>query len=195
MNTRLLLLCTIVFLFQSELFSQEYTIDSGHSAVLMKVQRFGVVHVVGRFGDVAGSLTYDPKDLSKTGVEIQVQVDSYSANNPGGEESARGPAFLDAANHPVLSFSLTKTLQKEDKTILVGDLSIHGVTREVEFPATFTGPATDLPTRKQSIALSGIMVINRLDYGVGPDRNLPDGTEIIGNRVEITLEILGIAKD
>jgi hypothetical protein len=39
------------------------------------------------------------------------------------------------------------------------------------------------------------MVINRLDYGVGPAQNLPDGTEIIGNRVEITLEILGIAKD
>lgn len=193
MKTIFLSLVTIALFFQTDLISQEYTIDASHSAVLMKVQRFGVVNVVGRFGDVSGTLQYDPTDFSKTKIDISVSVDSYTANNPGGEKSAKSQAFLDSANHPTLSFTLTKTMEKDGKPYVVGDLTVHGVTKEVEFPVAFIGPAMDLPTRKLSIALSCIIIMNRLDFGVGPDRTLPDGTEIIGNRVQIELEILGIA--
>jgi len=195
MKTLLLSLITLTFLFQPTLQSQEYTIDASHSAVLMKVKRFGVVNVVGRFGEVAGTITYDPNDITNTQMDIAVTVDSYTANNPGGEESARGPAFLDAANHPNLSFTLTKTMERDGKTILVGDITIKGTTKEIEFPAELIGPALDLPTRKQSIALSCMMVINRLDFNVGPTQTLKNGTEIIGNRVEISLELLGIVSN
>lgn len=193
MKTIFLSLITLALFFQTYLNSQEYTIDASHSAVLMKVQRFGVVNVVGRFGDVTGTMLYNPDDFSKTQIDITVGVDSYTANNPGGEESAKGPTFLDAANHPSLSFTLTKTFQKDGNPYVLGNITVHGVAKEVEFPVTFIGPSLDLPTRKQSIALSCTIIINRLDFGVGPDRTLPNGTEIISNRVQIDLEILGIA--
>lgn len=194
MKTIFFSLITLALFFHTDLISQEYIIDASHSAVLMKVQRFGVVNVVGRFGDVSGTMQFNPDDLSKTKIDISVSVDSYTANNPGGEESAMSPAFLDAANHPTLSFTLTQAIENDGNPYVLGNITIHGVTKEVEFPVTFIGPALDLPTRKQSIALSCTIIINRLDFGVGPDRSLPDGTEIIGNRVEIELEILGIAK-
>jgi len=195
MKTILFSLFAFTLFMTTPLEAQEYTIDGSHSAVLMKVQRFGVVNVVGRFGDVQGSLHYNPEAVADTKINISVTVDSYTANNPGGEESARGPAFLDAANHPNLFFTLTNAEEKDGGLYLTGDLTIRGVTQSIEFPAKIIGPAVDLPTRKQSIALSGTMIINRLDFGVGPDRTLPDGREIIGNKVQIDLEILGIANN
>ncbi|MBT8256248.1 MAG: YceI family protein [Bacteroidia bacterium] len=184
---------SVLFLFNL-LSAQNYLIDDSHSSVLMEVQRFGVVNVVGRFGDVQGSMDYDPSNKLNAKVEISVSVASYLANNPGGETSARSEVFLDAENHPRLSFSSTQLMEEEGIVYMKGNLTIKGVTKEIKFPVTFTGPAVDLPTRKQSIALSGTMEINRLDFGVGPDRALPDGREIIGNKVEIHLDILGIAK-
>lgn len=174
--------------------SQEYIIDAGHSAVMMKVQRFGLVNVIGRFGDVEGIITYNPDDTSMTKIDISVKTESYTANNPAGETSVLSSAFLDSENHPYISFTLINTGQTDENVHFTGNLIIHGVSKSVDFDAKIIGPLLDLPTRKQSIALSGVLVINRLDFGVGPDHTLPDGREIIGNRVEISFEILGISQ-
>ena len=93
MKTIFLPLLALTLFFQTQLNSQEYAIDAGHSAVLMKVQRFGVVNVVGRFGDVSGIIQYDPVDFTKTKIDIAVTVESYTANNSGGEESQKGLLF------------------------------------------------------------------------------------------------------
>ena len=175
-------------------YAQKYVIDASHSAVLMKVQRFGVVNVVGRFGEVTGLMEFYADEPERSQMNITVTVDSYTANNPGGEESARGPAFLDGANHPNINFALTKLNKLETGWQALGNLTIKGITKEVELKADMVGPKMDLPTQKQSIALSGTIKINRLDFGVGPDKTLPDGTEIIGNEVTIMLELLGIAQ-
>jgi polyisoprenoid-binding protein YceI len=101
---------------------------------------------------------------------------------------------MDSVNFPEITFTLTSAEDMDGTYSITGDLTLHGVTKEVEFTAEVTGPRMDLPTRKQSIALSGELIINRLDYGVGPEMTLPDGTEVISNRVEITMDILGIAE-
>lgn len=191
------ILVSFVFLgvvLQFNTFAQKYVIDASHSAVLMKVQRFGVVNVVGRFGEVSGIMEFHADEPEKSQMNITVTVDSYTANNPGGEESARGPAFLDGASHPTLNFALTRLDKTEQGWKAMGNLTIKGVTKQVQLDAELIGPKMDLPTQKQSIALSGVIKINRLDYGVGPDRKLPDGTDIIGNEVTIMLEVLGIAQ-
>lgn len=172
--------------------SQNYTIDQSHSAVLMKVQRFGVVSVIGRFGEIEGQISYNSDDIENTKGSITVTVDSYTANNPGGEESAKGPAFLDGGNHPNLTLVFKSVKKQETGFEITADLTIKGTTNEISFLANIIGPKMDLPTQKKSIALSGVMNIKRLDYGVGPDRNLPDGTEIIGNDVSIMMEFLAI---
>lgn len=187
------LICLISCFMLTALEAQVYQIDPGHSTVLMQVQRFGVVNVVGRFGDIEGTINYNSDELASTEMNVRIGVKSYTANNPGGEESAKAATFLDAANHPDILFVLDSVEANDDSTLTVsGDLTIKGETRKVSFDASFIGPKLDLPTRKQSIAFSGELIINRLDFGVGPTRNLPDGTEIISNRVEISFEILAI---
>lgn len=194
MRTILFSFLALSFLFPLQSISQTYKVDPTHTAVFMKVQRFGVVNVVGRFGDVTGTISYDPENSDSFNMDIKVGVESYTANNQGGEDSAKSRAFMDSVNFPEITFTLTSAEDMDGTYSITGDLTLHGVTKEVEFSAELIGPKMDLPTRKQSIALSGELIINRLDYGVGPEMTLPDGTEVISNRVEITMDILGIAE-
>ncbi|WP_430966015.1 YceI family protein [Spongiimicrobium sp. 2-473A-2-J] len=174
--------------------AQTYNIDPGHSAVQIQVERFGVIDVSGRFKDVQGSITYDADDLSAMSAQAVIKVESYDANNPGGEEAVKSKAFLDQVSFPEIRFQSIGVNQREGKQYLIGNLTIKGVTKEIALPFTIKGPLPDLPTKKQSIAFEGGITINRLDYGIPFDRKLPNGTSLIGNDVKITLLILALAE-
>ena len=174
--------------------AQSYTIDSSHSTVQIQVERFGVVDVVGRFKDVKGTIEYNSEDISKTTANAVIKVNSYDANNVGGESAVKSKAFLDAETYPEISFKGIRIIEKEGKNYLRGNLTIHGMTNEIELPFTTKGPLMDLPTRKQSIAFNASIIINRQDYGISFDRKLPNGTSIVSNNIKITLNILAIAE-
>lgn len=189
-----LTLIVFAFLSVTQIFSQNYKIDSGHSSVQIQVERFGVVDVIGRFKDVQGSIMYTADDLAKTSASSVIKVDSYDANNPGGEDAVKSVAFLDAANFPEITFKGAETIVKDGKNYLKGTLTIHGVSNEIELPFKIKGPKMDLATQKQSIAFNSWITINRQDYGVKFDRQLPNGTKLVGNEVKITLNVLAIAE-
>ena len=173
---------------------QSYKIDAGHSNVQIQVERFGVIDVVGRFKDVSGSISYNGDHIPETAAQAVIQVDSYDANNAGGEEAVKSKAFLDAVTFPEITFVAKEAIIKNEETFLIGDLTIHGETNSIELPFSVHGPLLDLPTQKQSVALSASTTINRQDYGVSFDRKLPNGTPIVGNDIKITLQILAIAE-
>ena len=190
------LTCTLLFLlFASEFIAQTYAIDKEHSSVQIQIQRFGVIDVVGRFKDVEGSITYHKDDPTKTAAKSTIKVDSYDANSAGGEAAVKSNVFLDAEAYPDITFSSTKVIQQGQKPHLVGNLTIHGVTKEVSLPLTIKGPLLDLPTKKQSIAFISTITINRQDYGVSFNAKLSSGTSIIGNDVKITLMILALEEE
>ncbi|MEP1096412.1 MAG: YceI family protein [Cyclobacteriaceae bacterium] len=189
MKSKLVSLLILVF-FVSQSNAQKYVIDPGHSSVQIQVERFGVVDVVGRFKDVSGNITYDESNASKTTADALIKVESYDANNAGGEDAVKSKAFLDAGTYAEISFK-SKSVSNN---VLTGDLTIHGVTNEVQLPFTIKGPLLDLPTRKQSIAATASVTINRQDYGISFDRKLPSGASIVGNDVKITLIVLALAE-
>jgi len=193
MKTKLFFFVALLFT-SAQLMAQNYKIDAGHSSVQIEVERFGVVDVVGRFKDVQGTIAYSADDPSKTSANSIINVDSYDANNKGGEDAVKSVAFLDAATYPEISFKSKSTMEKDGKNYLVGDLTIHGETNEIELPYTIKGPLMDLATQKQSIAFVASVTINRQDYGVKFNRQLPNGIKLVADEVEITLSILAIAE-
>lgn len=192
MKTKLTL-ASLLILFTSEIFAQTYKIDSGHSTVQVQVERFGVIDVSGRFKDVEGTILYSPEDISKTLAESVIKVDSYDANNKGGEDAVKS-VFLEAEKFPEMTFKGIETMVKDGKNYLKGNLTIHGVTNEIDLPFTIKGPLLDLATQKQSIAFNASITIDRQDYGISFDRKLPNGIRLVGNDVKITLMILAIAE-
>lgn len=186
----LMLLC--LFFSTSILKAQKYVIDTGHSNVQINVERFGVVDVIGRFKDVTGEINFDETNGKSTSANAVIKVESYDANNEAGEAAVKSKAFLDAATFPEITFVSTGVSEKDGKSYLVGDLTIHGTTNKIELPFSIKGPLMDFPTKKQSVAFNASTVINRLNYGISFDRKLPDGTSIVGNDVKITLNVLAL---
>ncbi|WP_394749253.1 YceI family protein [Spongiimicrobium salis] len=184
----------VLLFFSSILSAQNYAIDSGHSTVQIQVDRFGVVDVVGRFKAISGTIAYDADAPDKTMANAIIQVDSYDANNAGGEAAVKSKAFLDAATYPEIRFSAKETMVKDGKQYFRGDLTIHGITKEVQLPFSIKGPLLDLPTKKQSIAFTSSITINRQDFGIRFNAKLPSGTSIVGDEVKITLIILALAE-
>lgn len=173
-------------------FSQDYTVDPGHTAVTSKVVRFGVIPILGRFNDVSGSIYYNENALEETKATITIKTGSYLANNIDGENAVKGEAFLNTEVYPEMVFEVTRLWKKKDILMASGTLELHGVKKEISFPVSITGPMIDLPTRKQSIGISGELVINRLDFGVGSEMKLPNGIKIIGNKVVIEFYVLAL---
>jgi polyisoprenoid-binding protein YceI len=186
-STITLLLLSISF----SLHSQKFVIDQGHTAITSKVQRFGMVDVLGRFNQVEGYIIYAKDDLSKLSTQVTIKTSSYSSNNIAGENAVKSPAFLDVASFPEITFK-SKTVQIKNENIsMTGDLTIHGVTKEVTFDFTFLKPFKD-PTRANTVAAKATLTINRKDFGINFSRKLPNGEEFIGNQVQIDLNVLAV---
>ena len=83
--------------------SQTFKIDSEHTAITTKVQRFSMVDVVGRFNSIDGQIIYD-EDVSKISANVTISTDSYTSNNTAGEGAVKSPAFLDVAKYPSIQF-------------------------------------------------------------------------------------------
>lgn len=172
----------------TSLLGQSFKIDAGHTSVVSKVQRFAMVDVVGRFNEVSGEITYND-DHVKIAANVSIGTSSYSSNNPAGEDAVKSQVFLDAANYPTIEFKSSNVEKRGDKLWMIGDLTIHGTTKEVEFPFELLEPTKD-PTGTTTLAVFATLVINRQDYGIAFSRKLPNGKEFIGNEVKIELNVL-----
>jgi len=174
--------------------AQVFQIDNGHTSITSKVMRFEVVKVLGRFNTVSGVVNYNANDVTKTTAEIKILSDSYSANNTDGENAIKSPVFLDSKKYPEITIVVKGLAKNAAGFDVKADLTLHGVTKEILFPVTLTGPSIDLPTQKQSIGIMGKLVINRQDFGIKMAGKLPSGGMVVGNEVEIEVNALAIAK-
>src|SRR4051812_5105687 len=109
-----------------------YEIDSAHSRAHFKVRHLMVSNVRGEFSKVTGTVIFDIGNLSNSKIEANIDASTTNTSEPQRDEHLKSADFLDVANFPVISFvskSFTKT--GADTLKVAGDLTIHGVTKEV----------------------------------------------------------------
>jgi len=172
----------------------EYMIDPDHSQVIFKVKHMGISTVTGRFDLVEGSYAFDDKDISKSSVETTIQTASINTNKQKRDDHLKSPDFLNVEKNPTITFK-SKEVKKgegEDFTI-VGDLTINGVTKQVELDAEYGGKATD-PMGNERTAFTAETGIDRKDYGITWNKTLDSGGLVVGDEVKIELEVEGIKK-
>src|SRR5271157_3367474 len=132
--SRLLLIITAAIAFTSSAFAQAKTwqIDPNHSAAQFSVRHMGISTVRGAFTKVSGTVTYDPADLSKTTLEATIDASSVDTRVERRDNGLRSPNFFDVAKYPTLTFKSRRVeAAGTGKLKITGDLTIHGVTREV----------------------------------------------------------------
>lgn len=144
-----------------------YKVDKAHSKLGFAITHMMISEVEGQFNSFDVTLVSSKEDFSDATVELTADVNTVYTNNERRDGHLKSPDFFDATKYPTLSFkstSFTKTGEKAYK--LVGDLTIHGVTKSVTLDATLTG-STAGRDGKKIVAFKTSGIINRIDFGVG----------------------------
>lgn len=183
-----------VFLFWSSFASATtYKIDADHSTVGFKIRHL-IGKVSGRFDRYQGTFVYEKGNPKVWKTEATIEAASINTNTPKRDDHLRSPDFFDVQKFPTLQFISTKVTDvKGDKAKLHGNLTIHGVTRPVVLDFEFLGEGKDPWGNELGSALATV-TINRKDYGLTWNEAIETGGVLVGDEVEITLEIEGQKK-
>jgi polyisoprenoid-binding protein YceI len=167
-----------------------WNIDPVHSVAEFKVKHMMISNVKGQFTRLKGVLTLDESPLTDSHVEASIDADSINTRDEQRDAHLKSPDFFDAQTFPTLSFKSTRIAQGTGGELaVVGDLTIHGVTRNVTFNVEGpTAPAKD-PWGSTRIGLSATTKINRKDFGLTWNSALETGGLLVGEEVTITLDV------
>ena len=166
-----------------------YTIDNAHSTIGFTVKHLMVSNVTGLFADYTGSVTFDPADLTTFKAEAAIQTKSIDTRMPKRDDHLRGADFFDAAAFPAITFAGRTLTGKDGAYTLTGDLTMHGITKEVSMPVTIAGPVKSPMGPDMIIGLSGRATINRQDFGVKWNKDMDKGGLVVGNDITINIEL------
>lgn len=156
----------------------DYQIDTAHSAVTFETGHLGVSRLPGRFNEFSGSYTWSDDNVSENAVSVEIQTASIDTNHTDRDEHLRSPDFFNARQYPTIKFTSTGYEGSADEGVLTGDLTMHGVTREVEMNIVKVGAGEDPwgGYRQGFVASTELM---RSDFGIDyfiP--NVPDATDL-----------------
>jgi len=186
---------TLLFGFAVSAQAAVWKVDGAHTNVGFSVSHI-FTSVQGRFDRFEGTIDFDPDKPEAAVVRASVEAASINTNNAKRDKHLRSGDFFDVDKFPTLSFESTGgvTGMKDGRGKLAGNLTIHGVTRPVVFDVAFLGKATD-PWGNVRSGFSANLKINRKDYGLNWNQVLETGGLLVGEEVEIRIEIEGILEE
>lgn len=167
-----------------------YTIDKSHSEALFQVRHL-VTRVRGRFDDFEGTLNFDAGNPGASSVSVTIQATSIDTNEKDRDTHLRSADFFDVEKFPQVTFKSTSITGSGENYRVVGDLTIHGVTKEVTLPATFLGTAKD-PWGNDRVGFESELTINRKDFGLNWNTALEAGGFLVGDDIKISLSVQAI---
>jgi polyisoprenoid-binding protein YceI len=167
-----------------------WNIDAVHSVAEFKVKHMMISNVKGQFTGIRGQLRLDESDIANSTVEASIDAASINTHDAQRDTHLRSADFFDVENFPALSFKSTRVSRKADGALSVnGDLTIHGVTRNVVFVVEELTGATKDPWGNTRMGFSATTKINRKDYGLTWNAVLEAGGILVGEEITINLEV------
>lgn len=166
-----------------------YTIDASHSKAHFTVRHMMVSNVRGEFSKMQGRIEYDEDRPEAIRIEATLDVNSINTGEPKRDAHLKSPDFFDAAKYPVITFR-SKSARKTDAGIAVtGDLTIHGVTKEVVLQVEGPTPEIRDPWGNLRRGATATTKINRKDFGLTWNAALETGGVVVGDEVSITIDV------
>jgi polyisoprenoid-binding protein YceI len=186
---------TLFFTFPALSQAAPWQIDPDHSSFQFKVRHLMVSNVKGDFTKVKGAVTMDDKDVSNLNVELVIDAASVNTGHAKRDEHLRAADFFDVAKYPTITFVSKKvTKAGPDRLQVIGDLTLHGVTKEITVDVE--GPTSEIkdPWGNFRRGATATTKINRKDFGLTWNRVLETGGVVVGEDVDIFIEIELIKK-
>jgi polyisoprenoid-binding protein YceI len=167
-----------------------WELDPAHTSVQFGVRHLMVSTVRGDFTKVAGTVQVDDADWTKSVIEATIQADSIDTRVAKRDEHLRGPEFLDVAKNPTITFRSKKSEKVAEGSYKVtGDLSLHGVTKEIVLTVEGPTPPAKDPWGKLRSGAQATAKLNRKDFGITWNKVLEAGGLTLGDEVSVTIDV------
>ncbi|HWL51476.1 MAG TPA: YceI family protein [Chthoniobacteraceae bacterium] len=191
-NLSLLALCGALLTTSVVAAPESYEIDPAHTSIGFRIKHL-FSSVTGRFNEINGSFTVDPQDPEKAEVKVTIPIASVDTGNEKRDGHLRTGDFFDAEKFKEMTFT-SKSVKRtgENSAEITGDLSLHGVTKEVVLKTDFLGKGPG-PDGVNRTGWKATTAIKRSDFGITYGKEI-EGTPLIGDEVEIILDIEAIQK-
>lgn len=166
-----------------------YNLDPFHSTIQFKVKHLMITNVTGVFEKFKGSVVIDENDISKSKVDVSIEMASLNTNIAKRDEHLRSPDFFDVAKYPTMTFVSTKVEKAgADRLNVTGNLTIKGVTKPVTL--NVEGPTGEIksPQGDMRRGASATTSINRQDFGVSWNKKLDGGGIVVSDDVYISID-------
>jgi len=184
MSRTLWALATALLLTLSATAQETWQLDPPHSSAQFSVRHLGVSTVRGAFTKVSGTVKYDTSDVTKSSIQATIDATSVDTRVDMRDNDLRSPNYLDVKKYPTITFQSKKVeALGAGKLKVTGDLTIHGVTKEVVLDVD--GPSAPIkdPWGNQRMGASATTKINRMDFGVA------GAPGMVGDDISITLDL------
>ena len=190
MVRRTLSSATLVLALATVAQAQTWNIDTAHSAAQFAVRHLMVSTVRGDMGPVTGTVNFDGVNLSAATVNATVDATGLSTREPRRDTHLRSADFFDVATYPTITFRSKQVVPNADGSFKVlGDLTLHGVTREATLDVEALRPSIKDPGGGIRTGTTATVKINRQDFGVKWNRTLDAGGVVLGDEVAITIDV------
>lgn len=190
------LILTAALTASSFAFASTWEIDTAHAAANFSVKHMMVSNVNGSLGDVTGKVDVDDKDVTKSKVDVTIDVKGINTKQTKRDDHLKSPDFFDVEKFPTATFKSTKIEKGEGSKLKVtGDLTLHGVTKPVVLDGELTNEVTNPFSGAKARGFSGTTTVNRKDFGLAWNKALEAGGVMVGEDVKVSVEAEFVKKE
>jgi polyisoprenoid-binding protein YceI len=168
-----------------------WTIDPAHSLAAFTVRHMLVANVHGEFNGPRGTVAFDPKNVAGT-IQVDAVIDARTINTRNADRDAdlKSDDFFDVAKYPTIAFKSKRAQATGAGTFkLVGDLTMHGITREVTLDVEGPTPAVKDLDGLTRIGASATTIVHRRDFGLMYNELIETGGAVVGPDVQISIDL------
>jgi polyisoprenoid-binding protein YceI len=171
---------------------ETWKVDAAHSSVGLSVRHMVIAKVHGKFSRWTADLALDTQDFTRSSVSVAIEAASIDTGVGDRDNHLRSPDFLDVEKHPTIQFKSRRVeAPSKEELKVVGDLTIHGVTREVVLVAEYGGRGKD-PWGNERVGFTATTSINRKDFGLTWNQALETGGVLVADKVEVQIELQAV---
>jgi polyisoprenoid-binding protein YceI len=180
--------CSALLIVQSAFAADTYVFDKAHSTLGFQIRHL-FSNVTGKFDDFTGTIQFDETNPEQSSVEVNIKTASIDTSVKMRDDDLRSPNFFDAAKYPATTFKSSSVKSTGKDTFdVTGDLTMHGVTKEVVLKVELIGKGSGM---KQGSIVSGwdaTTALKRSDFGLAWSKVI-EGTQVVGDDVKIELHV------
>jgi len=171
---------------QAGLIAGRWNVDPLHSQIMVSVRHFSVANLRAKFPQVTGGLQIDAENPLRSSFDAEIDARTVATGHPAQEDFMRSEPWLDAENHPTITFRSSAIEPTDSGFLIKGDLTLKGVTREIEIPADFHGVVSD-PWGLRA-GFTSQFTVDRRDFGITWNRVFDWGV-MAGDELTFTLDV------